>query len=531
MMNSKSIPRANNPESVGVSSSVVSAMTEELICRGINVHSMMILRHGKVAMEGWSAPLTADMPHMVYSVSKSFLATAYGFALDEGIVTRETRAVDVIPELRLKKRDEWLEKLTIHHLLTMTAGKQSSIKGVKNKDWLKDFSKAKWLFEPGEGWRYVNDNYYIASVMLVRLLGKSITEYLAPRLFEPLGIDIPFWEKSADGIEAGGWGMMLKTEDMAKFILCYHNGGVYNNVQVIPEWWVKEATSLITDNSEVETHADSSAGYGCGFWRCAGMPNTFRCEGMFCQYAISLKDYDACLIMTSDHSDLQETLDVIWRFLPEAFVEPYNENNSNEIKLNNDWRAVKTNRNKVIENEINKKVYSIRKCRFVNAIGFPVSIFPMPVVFFDYNPSGNMNNISLEFFGDYCTFSWDEDGGNHNSVELGLNGTAREGKVKIGQLNLPVLSYAYWDNNVLVLHIRALPTVAERVLKFEFKGERIRMTPSSKPGTDEKAQKIGDKLKCILIGRWFHWWIDFLVPKVGRILNPTHFGKVKKHNK
>ena len=527
-MNNNSIPRAKSPENVGVSSSAVNKMVEELICRGINIHSMMILRYGKVAMEGWSAPLTADMPHMVYSVSKSFLATAYGFALDEGLITRETRVVDIIPELRPRKKDEWLEKLTIHHLLTMTAGKQSSIKGVKNKDWLKDFAKAKWLFEPGNGWRYVNDNYYIAAVMLVRVIGEGVTDYLTPRLFKPLGMDVPFWEKSANGIEAGGWGLMLKTEDMAKFILCYHNGGMYNGVQIIPEWWVNEATSLITDNSDVETHADSSAGYGCGFWRCAGMPNTFRCEGMFCQYAISLRDYDACLIMTSDHSDLQETLDVIWQFLPCVFIEPCDLIGSTKIKLNDAWRAKQTARNTDIETKINKMVYSLRRCGFVNAIGFPVSIFPMPVVFFDYNTCGNMNNVSFEFFSDYCVFSWDEDGGYHNSVNLGLDGVPRDGKVEIGQLKLPVLSYAYWDSDgSLVSHIRALPTVAERILRFRFNGTRIIMEPSSKPGTDEKAQKIGDKLKCILIGKWFHWWIDFLVPKVGKILNPTHYGKSK----
>ena len=189
---------------------------------------------------------------------------------------------------------------------------------------------------------------------------------------------------------------------------------------------------------------------------------------MFCQYAISLKDYDACFVITSDHSDLQETLDIIWRFLPDAFIEPYNENNSTEIDLGDDWCAVKTDRNLKLENAVNKKVYSIRKCRFVNAIGFPVSVFPMPVVFFDHNTSGNMNNISFEFYSDYCTFSWDEDGGYHNVIDLGLNGNAKAGTVKVGQMNLPVLSYAYWDNASLVLHIRALPTVAERILKFEF---------------------------------------------------------------
>ena len=157
--------------------------------------------------------------------------------------------------------------------------------------------------------------------MLCKVLGESITDYLTPRLYEPLGIDVPFWEHSPEGVEAGGWGLQLKTEDIAKLILCYQNKGRYNGVQVIPEWWTKEATSYISDNSVSEKERDASAGYGCGFWRCAGMPNTYRAEGMFCQYAISFADYNACLVMTSEHSGLQETLDVIWKYMPDAFIQ------------------------------------------------------------------------------------------------------------------------------------------------------------------------------------------------------------------
>ena len=231
--------------------------------------------------------------------------------LDDLSVSDVEKALDIKISASANDGYEYLEKITIHHLLCMTAGKQTSIRGSKSDDWLKLFVNAKWIFEPGTSWRYVNDNYYVASKMLCKVLGESITKYLTPRLFEPLGIDVPFWEHSPDGVEAGGWGLMLKTEDIAKFILCYQNKGIYNDVQVIPEWWIKEATGFITDNSVSEKEPDASAGYGCGFWRCAGMPNTYRAEGMFCQYAISFEDYKACLIMTSEHSGLQETLDVI----------------------------------------------------------------------------------------------------------------------------------------------------------------------------------------------------------------------------
>ncbi len=494
--------------------------------RGINIHSLMLLRHNKVACEVWSAPLTPEMPHMVYSISKSFLATAYGFALSEGKITRETRLVDIFPDIN-KKKDMYLDKLTIHHLFCMTAGKQTAIRGSKSDDWLKTFVNSKWIFEPGTSWRYVNDNYYVASKILCKVLGESITEYLTPRLYEPLGIAVPFWEHSPDGVEAGGWGLQLKTEDIAKFILCYHNKGIYNGVRVIPEWWTKEATSFISDNSVSEKEPDASAGYGCGFWKCAGMPNTYRAEGMFCQYAISFTDYNACLIMTSEHSDLQETLDVIWQYMPKAFIELSPETESQTINLPDKSQIIYKRRCET-EERINGKIYSLRKCRFINFIGFPVSVFPMPIVFFAKDRGGNINNLNFEFSENGCTFCWEEDGGFKNKIFLSMNGEASLDEISIGELKMLVRSYAYWENEkTLVMHIRALSSVAERVLRFEFKGRKIKMYPSYIPGTEEKAEKIGEKLKCILIGKWFHWWINFLVPRVGKILNPAHYGKTK----
>lgn len=523
----KSLERAKSAESVGINSSVIKKMTEEMAYRGINIHSLMILRGGKIACEAWSAPLKPENPHMMYSVSKSILATAYGFALSEGRITRETRFLDVFPEYMPKKRDENLEKLTIHHLFCMTAGKQTAIRSSKNDNWLEVFVGAKWIFTPGESWRYINDNYYVASAMLCKTLGMSITEYLKPRLFEPLGIETPFWETDKNGCETGGWGLMLKTEDMAKFILCYHNKGEHNGVQIVPEEWVEEATSYISDNSVSEKTPDSSAGYGCGFWRCAGMKNTYRCEGIYCQYAISFGDYDACLVMTSDHNDLQETLDCIWEYMPKAFIEPDENISGVGIALPDNSKPIVKERSNT-EIDVNGKVYQIKKCRFADAIGFPVSVFPMPVVFFAKERGGNINNVRFEFNKKGCEFSWSEDGGFENKIFLSMNGETSVGRVTIGELSLDVCSNAYWENaNTLVLKIRPFCAVAERILKFEFNGKKIKIYPSSKPGTDEKAKKIGEKLKCILIGKGFHWWIDFLVPKVNKILNPTHYGKTK----
>ncbi len=527
MTEGKKIPRAETAEQIGLNSSVIKKMTEEMAFSGINLHSLMVIRNGKVGVECYSSPLTADNIHMVYSVSKAFLSTAYGFALAEGKIQRTTRLADVFPKECKRNKSKALEKITIHHLLTMSAGKQTAIKSVKDRDWLKTFVSSKQIFEPGEGFRYVSDNYYVAALMLCKVLGESITDYLTPRLFEPLGIDVPFWEKSPDGIEAGGWGLMLKTEDMAKFILCYLNDGIYNDKQIIPSWWVKEATSVIVNTEDIEKHNDSAAGYGCGFWNCMGMENTFRAEGMFCQYAIAFKDYDAALIMTSDHSDLQETLDILWEYAPEMFIEPDNEAKSEKVTLP-DNSQVRTGKRQTIESIINGKTYKMRRCKFINFIGFPISVFPMPVVFFANERGGNLQNLKFLFNENGVNFSWEEDGGFKNKIFVPMNGEAVVNKVKIGDLALNVRSYGYWKNeNSLVLCLRPLEAVAERIFEFQFNGKKVKMIPYAKPGTDEKAEKIGNKLKCILIGRFFHWWIDFLVPKVGRILNPVHYGRIK----
>ena len=156
----KDLERVKNPEAVGISSKIISDMLEEMEKEECELHSLMILRHGKVAVETYQAPLKASNPHMVYSVSKSFLATAYGFALDEGLLTKETKFLDIFPDYKPKRQDKYLEKLTIDHLVSMTSGKAAGVKGRSNPDWIKLFLSSKWAFEPGRDWRYINEENY-----------------------------------------------------------------------------------------------------------------------------------------------------------------------------------------------------------------------------------------------------------------------------------------------------------------------------------------------------------------------------------
>ena len=84
------LARAKSPEEVGISSKAVKNIIEEFKKNDVEIHSLMVLRHGKVAFESWAYPFTPEMPHIMYSVSKSFTSIALGFAIEEGLISLDT---------------------------------------------------------------------------------------------------------------------------------------------------------------------------------------------------------------------------------------------------------------------------------------------------------------------------------------------------------------------------------------------------------------------------------------------------------
>ncbi len=520
----KCLERAQSAQQVGIDPAAVQHLAQALIRGGMDLHSLMVIRHGKVASEVYIAPFYRESVHMVFSISKSFLSAAYGFALQEGLLTRETRFLEVFPELRPKKEDPYLEKLTIDHLMRMTSGKRTHRGG---RNWLRTFVRAKWDFEPGTSFRYVNENYSAAAAAIRRLSGRSITEYLTPRLYEPLGMETPVWETRPDGTEAGGWGLLLKTEDIAKFILCCHNGGSLFGKQILPADYIKEATSNLTDSSVSQTDADSAAGYGLGFWQCAGHPDTFRCEGMYSQYAVSFRKEDACIVMTGANHRLQKTLDILWAYADGLFIQPQADAVPTAITLPASFVARQTPRSP-LERKISGKRYALNKPLFVDACGYPIGVFPMQVTFFSREKGGDMTNLSFQFRENDAVMRWDERRNPGLQVVLPLNGETAVSRVRIGELDFECACYAYWsDEKTLEVLIKPIPATVTRRFIFTFRGDTLTMQPRTVPDMEERTQATGEKLKSILKGKYFEWWIKVLVPRVGKILQPTEYGVAK----
>lgn len=480
------LPRTEFPEQAGVSSRAVKEFTEDLLRNEVEIHSIMILRHGKVAFETFRKPLEPDLPHTMYSVSKSVTSTAVGFAVSEGLLGLDTRVIDVFPEYRPAKRDENLERLTVFHLLTMTSGKDMSPIAPKSKDrWIRDFFEAKWKAAPGEAWFYVNENTFMLSAILNRLTGMPVVDYLMPRLFEPLGFGRkPFWETDGSGTEAGGWGLYLTTEELAKIMLCYARGGVCNGRQVIPAEWVSEAVKKQVDNSTNEG-LDSVAGYGYCFWR-NSCPDTYRADGMFSQFGIVFEDLDAQLIVTACEIGEQKTRDIIWKYFPAAFFDQsagYPGEPDCPIPELPALPELEAAPRSALEAQIGGKIIRFKSPPLPGLIGFPVSMLPLPVIYMSAEKTGQIAEVRFRFDENECEMTWRE-GLYKNTVRCGMDSIARKSPIRLGKLKLTACCTAAWSNeNTLSIWVRPLETVCQRRLEFVFEENAVRLLPASFPET------------------------------------------------
>ena len=339
------LPRAT-PESVGASSETLAEALKTLDAKSNRIDSIMLLRHGKVVMEAWRSPHSPTLQHPLYSLSKSFASTAIGFAVQEGKMSLDQKIVDLFPDEVPADANDNLKKATIQDLLTMSCGhakepeRPNNISAFYdrpgpdqdgNPTWLHNFMTQPFEYEPGTHFTYNTVGTYVATVALEQCVGENALEYLAPRLFEPLHIENPVWEKSPEGIIKGGTGLFLTTEDVAKFGQFYLQKGKWNGEQLLNEAWIDDATKKHIDTGRDEK-SNWGQGYGYQFWRC--LRNAYRGDGAYGQFCVVAPDYDAVIVITSDSARTNLILDNALDLLLGAFQDaPLPENPDAVAKL------------------------------------------------------------------------------------------------------------------------------------------------------------------------------------------------------
>ena len=306
-----SLPR-NTPEATGISSQAIHDFVGALD-KIVAMHSFMVLRHGDVIAEGWWKPQEADNPHVLNSVSKSFNATSVGLAIAEGKLSLDDPVLKFFPAEAPSDPSDNLKSMRVHDLLTMTGGHDTEPKAGGDGPSVKQFLAHPVTHKPGTHFLYNTMGAYVLSAIVTKATGQTTLEFLKPRLFGPLGIDNPMWDSSPEGNSLGGYGLKLRTEDVAKFGQLYLQKGKWNGKQLIPERWVEQASGRQVPNDQ-ESHAqigvDWQQGYGFQFWRCTH--NAFRADGAGGQFCVVMPDQDMVIVMTASGADMQGELNAIW---------------------------------------------------------------------------------------------------------------------------------------------------------------------------------------------------------------------------
>lgn len=307
-------PRAT-PESQGVSSRSIREFLAAANTSDISWHSFMLLRHGKVLAEGWWNPYASQFVHSLYSLSKSFTSTAIGLLVKEGKLDIHAKVISFFPGDLPVTISENLRQMTVRSLLTMNTGHGDDTlpKMRASQDtWIRTYLAQPVPFAPGTHFLYNTGNTYMLGAIVHHITGETLETYLTPRLFRPLGIAGYDWETSPQGLNTAGYGLRVKTEDIAALGQLYLQKGIWQGTSILTEDWVREATSAQT-TSQV-SNGDWSEGYGYQFWRCTH--GFYRGDGAFGQFCIVMPELDAVLAVTSQSPDMQKSMNIIWDHLP-----------------------------------------------------------------------------------------------------------------------------------------------------------------------------------------------------------------------
>lgn len=287
--------------------------------RSIECHSLMIVRHGHIVAEGWWAPYSAQHPHLLYSLTKSFTSIAVGLAISDRLLSLDDRVVDVLPEHVPVGVSEQGRLINVHHLLSMTAGYPedtlSAAWRIEPSDLVKGFLRLPFSSVPGTQHIYDNASAFILARMLERVSGTSLPEFLDERIFRPMGIDHAEWDRVGSGAAFGFHGLHLRTEAVAAFGELLLRGGVWGDKQLVPREWVELATRKHIDSRHYAEGADGAdflGGYGYQFWISR---HGFHGNGAFGQHCVVAPEHDLVVVVTSAQREVeqaQDVLDAIW---------------------------------------------------------------------------------------------------------------------------------------------------------------------------------------------------------------------------
>jgi CubicO group peptidase (beta-lactamase class C family)/predicted glycoside hydrolase/deacetylase ChbG (UPF0249 family) len=467
-----SLPRST-PGAEGVQADSVLSFIAAANKSGIEFHSFMLVRHGKVVAETWWDPYKADIKHTMYSCSKSFTATAIGFAVSEGKIKVSDKVISFFPESLPTTVSPYLADLEIRDLLSMSVGHEKEPSYISaSDDWVKGFLAVPIKYEPGTKFLYNSPATYMLSAIIQKVTGQKTIDYLQPRLFGPLGIENIDWETDPKGINVGGWGLRLKTEDMAKFGQLFLQKGMWKGKQILPAAWVEEASTMkIMQNPDAtKSQMESNEwvqGYAYQMWRCRY--NAYRADGANGQYIIILPEKDAVVVLTAESANMQAEINLVWKhILPAMETQKLNIAKNTQTNLKNTLvsQALKptTNiANTEFEKSISNKSFQIINDKTKKDVRFS---FIDNSLQFQLNTDSVIHNL---VFGNEKWIA-----GNTSKLGPYLAGRSKNNRVGISPFKV-FGSYAWKDAKTIEMTLRYIESPHTETIICVFEGENVQV--------------------------------------------------------
>ncbi len=449
----KQLPRST-PEEQGIPSSAVLDFVAAAEHGVDALHGFVLVRHGHVVAQGAWSPYDLDCQRMVFSLSKSFTSSAVGLAVDEGRLSVDDRVLSLLPDAAPAVISDHLDRLRVRHLLTMTSGHASESldrpSRLAEDDWAHAILSKPLEYEPGTQFVYNSGASYLLSAIMQRVTGMTLLDYLRPRLLQPLGITDATWDSCPRGVNVGGWGLLLRATEIARFGQLYLQQGSWLGQQLVPRSWVAAATTRQVSN---EGEIDWSQGYGYQFWRCRH--DSYRGDGAFGQFCLVMPEQDAVLAIVGGLSNMQAVLDLVWEHLLPAMTAD---------ALPTDGRA---------HDRLTQRLATLA---FAMPAGEPSSPIASRVSGRTYRAAQPVEAIRLDVSPGECRLSVG-DGATVHQVTAGTDDW-RLGRTALGPRDDDlVAARATWvDDDTCTMRLCFVQTPFVRTLTLRFDGDQVTMT-------------------------------------------------------
>ena len=426
----------------------------------VDVHAFQVWRNQELEVRMSLPPYDCVDKRLYYSLSKSFTATAIGLACDEGLLTTDTRIVDLFPDKLPETVSENLSKCRVRHVLSMNSGVENGTTEAcfASDDLPRTFLASDFVYEPGTHFCYDTGATGLLAAIVKRVTGMSALDYLDLKLFRYMGIRDVYWDRTADGTIQGGTGFHASCDDAAKLGLLYLNRGVWNGRRLLSEEWIDEASAIHSDNAPHEW-VDWRSGYGYQFWTCSR--GGYRGDGAFGQYCFILPDHGIVAAALCEAKNLQHAVDIVH----EMALELFNGHGEGDIV------------------HMAETFYAMPKT--------DVPAFPTPRYFqMEKNPYG-ITTVKLDTEGDRFVFAvsdglsltnircgngcWMK---NRTSLELLLAPNTPDYPIQTSERTAGIAAAYQNQNGVLCAQLRCLYSPHHVTLTFTISGDEMTMTLS-----------------------------------------------------